>query len=328
VTQHVIWNLPVPLDERALARSGPQPTLVQFAGSAIPTERDHRILGAFIEAQPTTTVRFYGAHLPPDLRWLHYYSAARRINLDVDGVTSLEPLRSLRPDLEELTLGSCLRRRISLIPLRHFTALHDLALVGHQRDIEVVAELQTLERLTLISIKLPALDVFKPLTALRAFALKLGGTTNLAALPGIGRLQYLEIWRVNGLTDVGIIAKLPDLEYLFLQHLKRVEQLPSLASCRRLRRVHLDRVDIADLGPIADAPHLEELRLLDMPQLTLDAFRPLLNHPALRAVTAGIRNERRRAQIRAMLGLDDVQMYGTDFRFTPLSTTDARHAAT
>lgn len=91
MTQHVIWNLPVPLDERALARSGPQPTLVQFAGSAIPTERDHRILGAFIEAQPTTTVRFYGAHLPPDLRWRHYYSAARRINLDVDGVTSFEP---------------------------------------------------------------------------------------------------------------------------------------------------------------------------------------------------------------------------------------------
>jgi hypothetical protein len=29
-----------------------------------------------------------------------------------------------------------------------------------------------------------------------------------------------------------------------------------------------------------------------------------------------------------MLGLDDVQMYGTDLRFTPLAATDARHADT
>jgi hypothetical protein len=55
-----------------------------------------------------------------------------------------------------------------------------------------------------------------------------------------------------------------------------------------------------------------------MPQLDLDAFRPLQQHPTLRAVTAGVRNETRRAQIRTMLGLDDVRTYGTDFRFGPL----------
>jgi len=198
--QHVIWNLPVPLDERELAKSGPQPTLVQFAGGAVPTERDHHMLGAFIEAHPTTRIRFYCAHLPSDLRWLHHYSAARRINLDVDGVTSFEPLRSLRPDLEELTLGSCARRRISLLPLQHFTALHELALVGHQRDIEVVAELQTLERLTLISIKLPALDVFKPLTALGSLpspraAICVACISIASALLTLGRLPMRLTWR-------------------------------------------------------------------------------------------------------------------------------------
>jgi hypothetical protein len=74
-------------------------------------------------------------------------------------------------------------------------------------------------------------------------------------------------------------------------------------------------VRIQDLEAIAAAPHLEELLLLDMPQLHEDEFHVLLGHPTLRAVTAGVRNEKRRAAIRAMLGLDDVSSYGTDFQF-------------
>jgi hypothetical protein len=75
-------------------------------------------------------------------------------------------------------------------------------------------------------------------------------------------------------------------------------------------------VRIQDLRAIAAAPQLEELLLLDMPQLREDEFRALLGHPTLRALTAGVHNEKRRATIRAMLGLDDVPNYGTDFQFS------------
>ena len=315
MTQQNIWNLRAPIDEATLTSGGPPPTLVQFYGCA-PTRRDHHLLGDFLASHPATTVRLYGADLSPNLDWLQYYSAANRVHLDVKGVTSFEPLRALRPDLEELTLGDCGGPRVSLAPLAHFTALRSLGLVRHQKDIAVVGRLHTLERLTLISLKLPNLDAFRTLAHLWWFALKLGGTTNLDALPYLGHLQYLEIWRVNGLTDVSVIRELGELEYLFLQHLKRVHQLPELSSCGSLRRVHLDRVGIEDLHAIAAAPHLEELLLVDMPQLREDAFRALLGHPTLRFVTAGVRNEKRRAAIREMLGLGDVPSYGTNFRFT------------
>jgi Leucine-rich repeat (LRR) protein len=315
VVHQLIWNLPVPLDEPSLARTGVEPTLVQFSGGLIPTERDHRLLGEFLAVHPATTVRFYGAHLAPNLGSLSHYSFARRVNLDVDGVTSFEPLGALSSGLDELTLGPCGTHRLSLAPVRRFTALRTLSIVRHQRDIDAVATLARLERLTLISLKLPSLDLFEPLTSLHSFELKLGGTTDLAALPRIGRLRYVEIYRVIGLDDLSVLAELTDLEYLFLQHLKRVERLPSLASCKRLRRVHLDRVYIQDLAPLAAAPRLEELLLLDMPQLGLDAFEALVDHPALRALTAGVRNETLRAEIRALLGLEDVSSYGTEFEF-------------
>src|SRR5262245_43142742 len=301
-----------------LRRDAPPPTLVQFSGLTPPAERDHRLLGDFLRDHPSTTVGFSGAYLSPQLSWLEQYSGAGRVSLFLDGVTSFEPLRSLRPDLEQLTLSGSTKGRVSLAPLRHFTALRELTIVGHRNGLETVAQLRSLERLCLISLKLPDLEMFEPLSELRAFELKLGGTTNLTALPRIGRLRYLEIWRVNGLSDLSVIAELMDLQYLFLQHVKRVEHLPSLRPCRHLRRVHLDRVAIRDLRAIADAPNLEELLLLDMPQLPLDAFRPLVNHPALRALTAGVRNETRRAQIRSLVGLGDVQSYGTDFHFEPL----------
>jgi hypothetical protein len=316
MTQQVIWNLPVPLVEPALTRDGPPPTLVQFAGGAAPSPRDHARLGAFLADRPDTVLRLYGAHLAGDLDLLRHYSGVARIIVDVPGTPSFDGLRHLRPDLTSLTLGSTDRRRLSLAPLPHFTALRELALVGHQRDLEVVAGLGTLKRLSLISVTLPGLDVFRPLRNLRALELKLGGTKDLSALAHIGRLQYLEVWRVLGLSDLSVVAGLSHLEYLFLQHLARVEELPSLEPCARLRRVHLDRVAIRDLAPIAAAPQLEDLLLLDMPQLELDAFRALLNHPTLRGVTAGVRNESMRARIRALLGLGDVDTYGTQFMFS------------
>ena len=315
VTRQIIWNLPTPLDPGMLVHDDPPPTLVQFSGSA-PSDEDHRILGEFLASHPATTVRLYGADLSPDLDYLRHYWSVARINIDVQGIGSFEPLRVLRPDLEELTLGPCGRRRLSLAPLEHFTSLRQLVLVRHDRDIDVIGRLRTLQRLTLVSLKLPDLNDFRTLSALWSFALKLGGTTNLKALPEMGHLRYLEIWRVNGLSDLSIIRELHELEYLFLQHLKKVENLPSLAPCQRLRRVHLDRVRIHDLEAIAAAPQLEELLLLDMPQLREAEFRVLLGHPTLRAVTAGVHNEKRRAAIRAMLGLNDVPSYGTDFQFS------------
>jgi hypothetical protein len=205
VTQQIIWNLAVPLDARILVHDGPPPTLVQFTGGA-PTDRDHQILGEFLASRPATTVRLYGPHLSTDLNWLRHYSSVARINIDVDGIDSFEPLRVLPPDLEELTLGPCGTRRLSLAPVEHFTSLRKLTIVRHSQEIDVVGQLRTLERLTLVSLKLPDLDAFRTLPALWSFALKLGGTTNLKALPEMGHLRYLEVWRVNGLSDLSIEA--------------------------------------------------------------------------------------------------------------------------
>lgn len=55
------------------------------------------------------------------------------------------------------------------------------------------------------------------------------------------------------------------LEYLFLQALKQVETLPDFSRAVNLRRIYLQTMKgIRDLRPIATAPAIEELILIDM----------------------------------------------------------------
>ncbi len=116
-------------------------------------------------------------------------------------------------------------------------------------------------------------------------------------LPRVGRLRYLELWRIRGLSDVSAVGSLPHLRLLFLQTLPHVTALPDFGEARVLRRIELETMKgIRDLAPIATAPALEELLLDDMPQLQPDDLRPLLGHRTLRAVTPNLGGAKKNAE--------------------------------
>jgi hypothetical protein len=302
--RNVVWNLLVPLTEAQLVIPGEEPTLVQFGAGPMPTDSDHAVLGEWLAAHPDVEVRFSATNMAADLEFLRHYSRAHRVLIELTRITSFDGLAHLREDLSYLGLGSTKAKRVSLAPLRRFRSLQSLWIESHTTDLDAVASLTSLRRLSLRSLTLPSLDMFKPLTSLRSFELKLGGTRNLDALPDIGALEYLEIWRVLRLDNLDVIGRISSLQYLFLQHLRRVTALPGLSALGRLRRLYLDGLKgLTDLQPIAAAPRLEELFLLDMPQLTESQFNPLVGHPTLKAVSAG---RAKRQIIEKLLGLPDV----------------------
>ena len=63
---------------------------------------------------------------------------------------------------------------------------------------------------------------------------------------------------------------------------------------------------LRDLRPLATAPALEEVVLIDMRHLGVDDLRPLLGLPHLRAVSPGLGSIRKNAAAAAMLGLPGV----------------------
>lgn len=220
---------------------------------------------------------------------------------------SLDGLRHLPESLRGLGLGAT-KRQLDLRPLERFSGLKWLYLEKQQKGVDVLSQLTELEDLTLRSVTLPDLSLLLPLGSLRSLDIKLGGTNDLGLLPRVGRLRYLERWRIRGLSDVSTVGSLPHLRHLFLQTLPHVTALPDFGEARVLRRIELETMKgIRDLAPIAAAPALEELLLHDMPQLEPDDLRPLLGHPTLRAATPSLGGIKKNAEARALLGLPDVE---------------------
>lgn len=242
-----------------------------------------------------------------DLEFLRFFPFIRRFAAVVlyQSLHSIDGLRYLSPELESLEVGAT-KARLDLSVLQRFTGLKRLSLEGQTKGVGAISGLTALEDLTLRSITLPDLSLLLPMSGLLALDIKLGGTKDLTLLPKIGKLRYLELWMVKGLTDVSAVGRLPHLRYLFLQALRRVEALPDFSMDTELRRVHLETMKgLRDLRPLATAPALEQLLLVDMRHLQPEDLRPLVGLPNLKGVTVGLGSLRKNAAAEALLQLPD-----------------------
>lgn len=309
-----IRELRAPVTPAQLRPLDPRCRVVQFDRPL--SDDDFQRVAHFLRTYPDVALRIYGHdNCPCDLEFLRYFPFLRRLDVDVYDVQRIDGLAYLSADLCHFGFGQT-RKTFSLDMLERFPALHSLYLDGHTKHIEIIGQLTALADLTLRSITLPNLAILLPLQQLASLDLKLGGTRDLTLLPNIGQLRYLELWMIRGLADLQAIAEMTHLQYLFLQALKPVTHLPSLAALHQLRRVHLETMKgLLDLTPVADAPALEELLVLDLPQLQPDAFRPFIGHPRLKHVTAGLGSMRKNARVAQLLGLPPVEGGKEDFAF-------------
>jgi len=275
------------------------------------TDDDFRQVGEWFRPYPEMRLRAYGSydHSITDLEFLRFFPTLRRFGADAlfDSLQSLDGLRHLPADLEELAIGET-RAKLDLGILSRFGDLKRLFLEGQTRHLEVISSLTSLDDLTLRSITMPDLSLLLPLVRLRSLDLKLGGTHDLRLLPRVGALWYLELWMIRGLTDVSAIGGIPSLRSLFLQALRQVTALPDMSQATALRQVCLETMKgLRDLRPLATAPALEAVELIDMRHLQPEDLAPLAGLPHLKAVTPGLGSRRKNDAASALLGLPMVR---------------------
>lgn len=281
--------------------------VVQFSSAL--SEEEYQLAASALDAHPRVRLRAYGSYDGSirDLEFLRHFPGIRGFHAERLGhsLEDISGLAYLRADLALLSLGNT-RRRLSLAPIYRFRDLRVLALEGQTKDIEVIGNARQLQSLSLRSISLPDLSVLLPLSDLRALDLKLGGTRNLALLPEIGRIEYLELWMVRGLSDLSPVADMAHLEFLFLQSLRQVTVLPTMARLSNLRRLWLETMTgLDDLSPIASAPSLQHLGVVDMTHLQPSAFEPLRSMSTLKSLIAGLGSERRNSAVAALVDLPE-----------------------
>lgn len=314
-----VRQLRLPLTTAQLQPLDGRCEIVQFCDTF--EEQDLVRVNQLIMNVPKVTLRIYGYPNYRDLDFLGAVPNARRFIIELYNLEDISALSDFAPAVESLGLGAT-KRRFSLRVLESFSRLTDLWLNGHSKDFDVIGSLRTLKRLSLRSIKVPTLKGLVYLNSLEELELKLGSAPDLRDLPSIGRLKYFEAWLVRRMCDLTPIADLMGLRYLFLQTLKDVTALPSFCKLQDLRRVHLDKMKgLRDLTPVAAAPRLEELVVLDMPQLVEDAFRPFIGHQALRAASIGLGSFRRTRAAKSLLGLPEVRFPSPELRFIDIRAT-------
>jgi hypothetical protein len=270
------------------------------------TKADYQTLGEWLTDYPelTLTTTCYDGSIT-NLDFLEHFPKLRRFqsNAVVDSLTNIEGLGHLPADLVDLGLGAT-RKKLSLAPLARFTQLRSLDLEGHTKDIDAVSALVGLKRLALRSITLPDLSILLPLTELEAFELRLGHTSNLALLPRIGKLRYVELWMIRDLADLTPLAGTITLEALYLQGLGQVDELPNLGLLQRLRSIHLLGLkNLNDVSALLTAPALERLSIFDMPHLTPTHLAPLAQHPTLSYFSASLGNDRKNDAVEDLIPL-------------------------
>ncbi len=112
-----------------------------------------------------------------------------------------------------------------------------------KKNIECLAQIQTLKSLSLRGIKLSNFDFLKQMS-LEKLALLWNSNNELGELGELISLKELELWRINKLNNIDFISKLDNLEVLRLQDLKHVTQLPDLSRLCNLKKIVLDNTGI------------------------------------------------------------------------------------
>ena len=235
--------------------------------------------------------------------FLEHFGELPELRIESRKLKSLEGIEHVAPSLRRLHIGPAASKAVSLRPLAALQSLRYVWLDGHRKHLDAVQALAALETIELRGSTLPSLDFVASLPKLRTLALWGGGTSGatLEALTQAPALATFMLSRNRAVDDVSVVARLPHLETLFLDLLVNVGSLPSLAPCRHLRALRLDTMKgLHDLTPLAAAPALTELRLLNMPQLEVASFKPLLGHPTLARLSFEFGSAEKNEAVRAM----------------------------
>jgi len=305
-----------PVTEQQLAAIRPECETVQF--DAPLTDEDHRKLSKVFEARPEMALRVYGHYSEEcrDLSFLRFYPGLRHFGVGVREIQSFDGIEVVIPSLRSLTLEIPRERKLSIRFLANAQKLERLHLEGQPKDLESLQAGTALQRLTLRSVKIPDLSLLEPLKNLWWFALKLGSTKGLEPLPRIGKLEYLELWMVNGITDIAPIGEVETLQLIYLQALRRVTALPPCSHLTNLRTLVLDTMKgIQDLSPLRHAPRLENLAVIAGTHMQPSDFECLKGHSTLRGLTAGLGSDKKNRAVQQMIGLPDADFNLKKFSF-------------
>lgn len=241
-----------------------------------------------------------------DLSFLEYFPHIKGFSLTAYEFTNFSQFEYIPHDIEWLRIDASKSQKLSLSFLKRFNKLKSLSIEKHKKDIEVVSDLNTLEKLAIRSITMPDLKFAGKAEKLKSLEVRLGGTKNLDVLTYFEKLEYLELWAINKISNIDSIADTLNLKEIFLDQLSNVENVKSFKHLSSLKKLKLCRMKrLKSLEWLADAPTLQELSITQTSHLDIEAFKPLTRLTSLKAADIYI-GRKHSLEVREMLAVPEI----------------------
>jgi hypothetical protein len=202
--------------------------------------------------------------------------------------------------LTALSVGENAKRDIDLAPIARCTALSELRVVGHTRNIEAVAEPKRLANLRLNSIaKTQCLNFVSSMRGLRTLGLLLGGRADIDEVRHEA-LGALNVDRVRGFERLGSLARFPALRHLRIEDEARLKAIDlSDAPLETVTLVNCKTLET--LAGATDLTALRSLRISRCPDLDIEALASATWPPTLEILALYSGLARRDTPLRAAL---------------------------
>lgn len=160
---------------------------------------------------------------------------------------------------------------------------HDVWIDHASLDPSDVEWLSGVRRLTLWAVKTPE-GLLSSLPQLQWLDIRGGSGTSIDVVNGCSNLTYLAVNQIRGLHDLSALGGQTSLRLLSLYGLPQVRSLPSLAGLVHLKRLEIGSMKgLSGLGPLLEAPCLEELLLIKAVALSSTDPAAIAAHPTIRA---------------------------------------------
>ncbi len=270
--------------------------LVQSAKA--PSDDDAKKLASLLEAVPDVVLRLYGDNTCGDLSVLKHFPKLQRLQIEDRRTISLDGLK-YATELRRLAVYPT-KARLSAAPLRTLRKLDKLWLEKPAaKGLEVLGDLSSLRSLSLTDASLPKSVGCFPGVEFMQF-----DKCKMSRLPQLPAVEQLYITSSN-VGDMSALAEMANLEGLMLSSVKGADELPELSGLAKLRVVRIERTQLASLDPIAAAPGLEKLIVVDREGVA-ERFAAFKGHASLKKVSAKLRDDKELTKLREMLGIEVV----------------------
>lgn len=206
-----------------------------------------------------------------DLIFLKYLNNVEHLLLESKDAKNLGNISFLNK-LKTLIL-TCSDANISLNPLLELENLNSLSLTAKINDFKKIAQITSIEKLNVSSIKEKQLDVLLNLNNLKELDLGYGGIKDLSKLSKLKKLKKLELSALKSIENIDFISEMESLEQLSLVWLSKVKSIPDFSKCVNLKGIYIDVLNrLENIEKLPSAKNLERFVMYNSKKLNPENF--------------------------------------------------------